>query len=391
MRKATTTSRRLFAAKPAQIFSSSKRILVCLRHGIGDVVMELPILHGLRQAAPQAHISALGSTPSLQLVQRDRCMDTVVAMEQWGIEQWHDDGDAQSDSAIHQWLEYSRFDMILDVSHAALGVRKAITATAQVPLLDTDYVALNSALMRGCNGMQAIKAGIESGWGLPVAASLSPQIQLSGDDLRYARGFLADHDLCAQRVIGVSLEASSQLKKCPLETVAAALDKVVDATHCRLLLFAAPDTPQAELVATFMRHCTAVHLVQSYQLRHIAALLRRCSVFLCNESGLMHIAAAVGTPVIAIFGPTWPGIYLPSSARARAVGGWRQSCPYRIKAAFGPPLCIGIGACLNDEQGCITHVTADELYNSVLESMLPGCDRSFEAGLESADAPPHGA
>jgi ADP-heptose:LPS heptosyltransferase len=386
-----TTSRRLFAAKPAQIFSSSKRILVCLRHGIGDVVMELPILHGLRQASPQAHISALGSAPAVQLVQRDRCMDAITSMEQWGIAEWHDEGDAQSDSAIHQWLEQNRFDMILDVSHAALGVRKAITATAQVPLLDTDYVALNSALMRGCNGMQAIKAGIESGWGLPVAASLSPQIQLSGEDIRYARGFFCDHDLCAQRVVGVSLEASSQLKKCPIEAVAAALDKVVDATNCSLLLFAAPDSLQADLVATFMRHCTAVHLVQSYQLRHIAALLRRCSVFLCNESGLMHIAAAVGTPVTAIFGPTWPGIYLPSSSRSRAVGGWRQSCPYRIKAAFGPPLCIGIGACLNDEQGCIAQVSADEIYSSVLETMLPGCGSSSEAELDIPDSQPQGA
>ncbi len=39
----------------------ARRILVCLRYGIGDVVMELPVLDALRAAVPRAHITALGA------------------------------------------------------------------------------------------------------------------------------------------------------------------------------------------------------------------------------------------------------------------------------------------------------------------------------------------
>ena len=46
----------------------ARRILVCLRYGIGDVVMELPVLDALRSALPRAHITALGAYPAIELV-----------------------------------------------------------------------------------------------------------------------------------------------------------------------------------------------------------------------------------------------------------------------------------------------------------------------------------
>lgn len=46
------------------LFQTSATILVCMRYGIGDVVMQTPALDALRHAAPNAHIVALGATPS---------------------------------------------------------------------------------------------------------------------------------------------------------------------------------------------------------------------------------------------------------------------------------------------------------------------------------------
>ncbi|PWC31982.1 glycosyltransferase family 9 protein [Azospirillum sp. TSO22-1] len=50
-----------------------------------------------------------------------------------------------------------------------------------------------------------------------------------------------------------------------------------------------------------------------------AACLRRAALYVGNDSGLMHIAAAVGTPTIGLFGPGWPEMYGPWGPRARAV------------------------------------------------------------------------
>jgi heptosyltransferase-2 len=59
-----------------------------------------------------------------------------------------------------------------------------------------------------------------------------------------------------------------------------------------------------------IKHVTAsmvkepCHSIEPCHLRKTAALISRCTLFLCNDSGLMHMAASVGTPVAAIFGPT---------------------------------------------------------------------------------------
>ncbi|MBI1185769.1 MAG: glycosyltransferase family 9 protein [Alphaproteobacteria bacterium] len=64
-----------------------------------------------------------------------------------------------------------------------------------------------------------------------------------------------------------------------------------------------------------------------------AALLERTTLFIGNDSGLMHIAAAVGAPTLGLFGPTDERLYGPWGDRARALRGR----PYAELAAFGDP------------------------------------------------------
>ncbi len=52
-----------------------------------------------------------------------------------------------------------------------------------------------------------------------------------------------------------------------------------------------------------------------------AAILERADRFLCNDTGLMHVAGAVGTPTVALFGPTDPDLWAPRSPRLRALRG----------------------------------------------------------------------
>ncbi|RKY65305.1 MAG: hypothetical protein DRP99_00395, partial [Candidatus Latescibacterota bacterium] len=54
-------------------------------------------------------------------------------------------------------------------------------------------------------------------------------------------------------------------------------------------------------------------------LRKVAGLLARCSAFVGNDSGIAHIAAAVGTPTVVIFGPTEPEVWGPRGRNVRVV------------------------------------------------------------------------
>lgn len=76
----------------------------------------------------------------------------------------------------------------------------------------------------------------------------------------------------------------------------------------------------------------AADLVGVLDLPEAAAVLARCALFVGNDSGLMHLSAATGTPTIGLFGPTPAAEYAPVGARALAV------------LAKGPPGAAPMGA-----------------------------------------------
>jgi ADP-heptose:LPS heptosyltransferase len=62
-------------------------------------------------------------------------------------------------------------------------------------------------------------------------------------------------------------------------------------------------------------------LIGRFSLPEIAAFLSRASLFVGNDSGLMHLAAASGAPTLGLFGPTNAGEYAPAGPRAVALAG----------------------------------------------------------------------
>jgi ADP-heptose:LPS heptosyltransferase len=82
------------------------------------------------------------------------------------------------------------------------------------------------------------------------------------------------------------------------------------------------DRPITAAVRRLMRE-PAADLAARASFGTLGALFARCALFAGNDCGPMHLAAAVGTPVLAIFGPTDPAVYGPFSPRALALRGPR--------------------------------------------------------------------
>jgi ADP-heptose:LPS heptosyltransferase len=108
-----------------------------------------------------------------------------------------------------------------------------------------------------------------------------------------------------------------------------------------------------------------MEIVQNLHLRQVAALLSQCRLYLGNDSGLMHLATAVGTPVVILFGPTVPHLYLPRSVRSQAVTSG-VACPYRPRRAFGHPRCVLAGSCLTGTP-CIQTIDPAPVCTTVKE------------------------
>jgi heptosyltransferase-2 len=100
-----------------------------------------------------------------------------------------------------------------------------------------------------------------------------------------------------------------------------------------------------------------VDLTRGTTLVEAAALLKKARLAVCNDSGLMHLAAAVGTPTISIFGPTHPGEKKPLQAGSVAVwkGDELECAPCYHDGVF--PRC--------DHLGCLNKITPREIFDLI--------------------------
>lgn len=349
-------------------FLNPRKILFCLRYGIGDLIMELPALDSLRQAKPSVHLTLLGARPAIELLQGDRRPDLLAAIQDFGLTDWGDPGTPEVRRHLAGWLAQEQFDLVLDPSHAARGAGETIWTHSSC-LRDAGAALQNEALRGGAGGQAAVLAAVRAGWGLDVPEEF-PRLELAEEERRFAAAFRRRRKL-AELCIGISPVASSPLKCWPAERFAIVMRRLLADTGGTVLLFCGPQASTSAAILDLLGHPQRVVPVGPLPLRHIAALLGECRIFIGHDTGLMHLAAAVGLPLVALFGPTSPAIYLPLQVPAIALGG-RDSCPCRQHFAFGPPRCVAEGRCLAGIRSCIDQVDPTEVLAAVGSLLAAG-------------------
>jgi heptosyltransferase-2 len=137
-------------------------------------------------------------------------------------------------------------------------------------------------------------------------------------------------------------------KRWPVDRFAAAAVAIQKQTNCRWLIFGgAGDLASAEKVTTEIRYAGGpdgvLNLAGKTSLRQLAAALKLCRLLLTNDTGPMHLAAAVGTPLIVPFGSTSPELTGPGfsplvqivRAPAPCAPCFRRECPIDLRCLNG--------------------------------------------------------
>ena len=126
-------------------------------------------------------------------------------------------------------------------------------------------------------------------------------------DRQAARQMLATHGISSkEHLIGVNLGTTWRTKRWSLENFAEVITQVQKRFDARILLTGSTtEIPLGEALAQITKVET-INLIGQTTLMQLGALIESCALYLTCDSGPMHIAAAVGTPAIALFGPTSP-------------------------------------------------------------------------------------
>ena len=132
-------------------------------------------------------------------------------------------------------------------------------------------------------------------------------------------------------------------------------DRLIDGLGADVLIFGSPaERPLAEAVARAMEH-TPVLVAGKTTLREFMALMAKCRLVITNDSGPMHLAAALGLPLVAVFGSTDERATGPLGPTARIIKRHVECSP------------CGLRQCPIDFR-CMTRISVDEVYTAALES-----------------------
>jgi len=150
-----------------------------------------------------------------------------------------------------------------------------------------------------------------------------------------------------------------ETKNWPAENFAATARRLMDERGASITLLGAPeDAPICAAVErTLQGRCRNLAGITS--IIEMGAILRKADLLISNDSGPVHMAAALGTPAVVIFGPTDPGRTGPFGEMHRVIQS-RQDCQPCMKSR-----------CRHPEAPCIRNVTTDEVV-AAAESMLAG-------------------
>jgi len=143
---------------------------------------------------------------------------------------------------------------------------------------------------------------------------LTPQLLITPDEVKAAKKKFGLENI-AGPVFGLNPGAEyGPAKRWPVENFIAAAKEIQQRTNCAWLIFGGiADTPLAAQLESALRSPLSAlrNLSGQTSLRELMALLKLCRVLLTNDTGPMHVAAALGTPVVVPFGSTSPELTGP--------------------------------------------------------------------------------
>jgi heptosyltransferase-2 len=290
-------------------FSNVSRILVRGVNWVGDTILTYPTVQKLKSLFPHSHLTILIPSHLIDLWKTFPYVDEIIPFQKKGGV-----GSIWEDINLSQSLMERKFDLALilprsfrsafhsylaripiRIGHKAEG--RSLFLTHRIPrtkdVLRIHRVHYYEKLLEPLGKMEG---------------SPSPRIFLREEDRRWAEEMLKNLDLFDGRpLIGMNPGATYGLAKCWYpERFGELGNRIFKKWKATVLLFGKEE--ERPVAKEILRHLKegGIDLTGKTRLLQLATLLERCQLLVTNDTGTMHVATAVGTPVVALFGSTDP-------------------------------------------------------------------------------------
>ncbi|WP_447602317.1 putative lipopolysaccharide heptosyltransferase III [Nitrospira sp. Nam80] len=329
-------------------------LVIKLRH-IGDVLLATPVFRTLREAFPKARLTALVNRGTEAVLRHHPDIHEILTAEKGSMA-------AQLRFLLN--LRRNRYDCVIDLTDGdrsafmswATGARTRIGFNAEHRWRGLLYTHVAKPSPDDAHRIEYDLTTVRP-LGLSPA-TFRPALYVSPDDdmaAKRAMEELIGGDNGTSKVIIIQPGARYPLKVWPPERFAELADRLSETLPCRILLGGdAKERAVAEAVRE-RTQCRPMVVAGRFSLLEFGALAKQCDLFIGNDGGAMHVAAAVGTPVVALFGPTYPQRWGPRGAPSVILykGLDCRACYH--------PVCIR-----SEEDNCMRLISVGEVFDACM-------------------------
>lgn len=279
------------------------KILVKGTNWIGDVFLSLPAVYSIRRIFPDAEIDIALKRPLGDLVRGVDVIDSVLDY----------DGDFSGELDLVRRIRKKGYDLgvIFPRSlHSALitffgGVKERLGYVADMRSVFLTKRVSRTEEIRSVHQSEYYR-NLISELGNP-GPLVTPKLSPSEEEVSWARNFLRRHGYGGGPLFGINPGAAyGDAKKWFAERFAKVSDELVKKFGGHPVIFGGvKDVEAAKEVARSMER-EPILAAGRTTIRELIALISTCTVFITNDSGPMHMAAALGIPIVAVFGSTNP-------------------------------------------------------------------------------------
>lgn len=355
------------------------KILILNLTRMGDLIQTTPLIKGLREMAPSCHITALANVKFADILKFVEGIDETLILD---VRQFGSRDGAETDAlAVYNYfdkitadLAARGFDMVVNLSHSRLSaVMSMLTGAPDVRgflssprgeriVRDPWMIYFTSFLgFRRYNKFNLVDMYMKSVGVAPgpmKRLNLRPDTDAEGKILRRLGELGVGPE---DEVVAIQAGASRADRRWSPGSFASVADELARKRGAKIILLGAPSEKElGDEVEAEMRE-TAINLIGETDLDDLVGVVRRADLLVTNDTGTMHIAAAVGTPIVGLFFV---------HARAEETGPYCEGA-YVVEADIDCAPCSHSSQC--DHYSCLRYVTPEDVL-ALCESALSGDD-----------------
>ncbi len=345
-----------------------KRILVVRTDAIGDLLLATPALSALRQKFPKAHIAVMVRPYNQFVLRNNPDVDELIIDDLYDLFHFGRKVHWRQYRAWADRLRAMHFDVMINLAGDFAYALTAFLAGIPYRIGDRGRVAYSWLYNYKVNQRLNSWALHEVEHNLELLAPLGIGLRPAGKchlfpapaETEAAERLLADNGLAGKTVIGVNVGTSGTNKAWALANFVELIKKLAEKYQTRIVLVGGPK--ENELNKQIMPELAgaAVNL-GGLPVERFIALLKQLDLYVANDTGPTHLAAALGTPSVILYTSKYqqPARWAPWGNRHKLIKNV-SSCPFPCK----PP------ACRRDL--CTSEIKQEEVLEAVAEIMAGG-------------------